>query len=149
MFYQALNRVKGWQTMRVTEAAQRVQKSAYPEAYQQWATSATVLAQALVGKAPGSLACARLAAPATRGSAAVASLGAGLRADWGDLPVVTSAGGVTVTSATAAAGWQYAHWLVAQGRRAGHRPGALHRPGVDGDQRRVVQGGRARRRGRR
>ena len=25
MFYQALNRVKGWQTMRVTEAAQRVQ----------------------------------------------------------------------------------------------------------------------------
>ena len=32
-FYTALLRVRGWEKMRVTEAAQRVQRSAYPEAY--------------------------------------------------------------------------------------------------------------------
>ena len=113
MFYTALNKVKGWQTMRVTEAAQRVQRSAYPEAYEQWATSAAVLAEAFVGKAPATLACARLDPPTTRGSAAATALSAGLKADWGDLPVTTSAGGLTVTPPTATVGWQYAHWLVA------------------------------------
>jgi hypothetical protein len=119
MFYTALNKVKGWQTMRVTEAAQRVQKSAYPEAYAQWETSATVLTQALMGKVPGALACARLNAPQTRGPAAATALGEGLRADWGDIQSVTSAGGLTVPVPTATVGWQYAHWLVANAARRG------------------------------
>jgi hypothetical protein len=118
-FYTALNKVKGWQSMRVTEAAQRVQRSAYPEAYEQWANNAAVLAEALVGNAPTSLTCERLGAPPTRGAAAVAALGAGMRADWGDVPAVPSAGGLTVTAASAAAGWQYAHWLVANAARRG------------------------------
>src|SRR5215475_8507177 len=119
MFYEALNKVKGWQTMRVTEAAQRVQRSAYPEAYEQWETSATVLAQALVGKAPGALACSRLKAPAMRGSAAATALGAGLVKDWGEVKAVTSPGGLTVPAATATAGWQFAHWLVANAAAQG------------------------------
>jgi hypothetical protein len=113
MFYQALTKIKGWQSMRVTEAAQRVQRSAYPEAYEQWATHAAVMTEALVGKAPTALTCERLKAPSTRGAAAVAALGAGLRADWGDVQAVPSAGGLSVTAASAAAGWQYAHWMVA------------------------------------
>jgi hypothetical protein len=112
-FYTALNKVKGWQSMRVTDAAQRVQRSAYPEAYEQWATHAAVLTDALVGKAPTSLTCERLGDPPTRGAPAVAALGAGLRADWGDVPAVASAGGLSVTAGSAATGWQYAHWLVA------------------------------------
>jgi len=119
MFYTALNKIKGWQNMRVTEAAQRVQRSAYPEAYDQWATSATVLTEAFVGKAPATLACARLDPPDTRGPAAATALSTGLKADWGDLQVVTSAGGLTVTPASAAAGWQYAHWLVAHSAARG------------------------------
>jgi hypothetical protein len=112
-FYTALNKVKGWQSMRITEAAQRVQKSAYPEAYDQWADDAAVLTEALVGQAPSALACARLDPPSVRGSAAVAALGAGLRADWGDLTTTASPGGLTVAASSETSGWMYAHWLVA------------------------------------
>jgi hypothetical protein len=112
-FYNALTKIKGWQTMRVTEAAQRVQHSAYPEAYEQWASQSAIVTAALVGRVPSALACERLDPPSTRGSAAVAALGAGLRADWGNVQTIASAGGLSVPVTAAATGWQYAHWLVA------------------------------------
>ena len=48
-FYNQLVKVRGWEEMRVTEAAQLVQRSAFPEAYQAWADEAQVLGDALVG----------------------------------------------------------------------------------------------------
>jgi hypothetical protein len=39
-FYDKLKTVPGWQTMPLTEAAQAVQISAYPEAYAKWTTAA-------------------------------------------------------------------------------------------------------------
>src|SRR4051794_32022458 len=56
-FYSALKRVKGWKSMRVTDAAQRVQRSAYPDAYERWADDAAVLTRALTGRATGAVAC--------------------------------------------------------------------------------------------
>src|SRR5690606_17546897 len=56
-FYDALVEVPGWETMRITDAAQAVQRSAHPEAYQKWADEAEVLTAALAGNAPGSLTC--------------------------------------------------------------------------------------------
>jgi len=47
-FYLALQRVSGWETMRVTVAAQRVQRSAYPNAYAQWEDDATSLAHEIL-----------------------------------------------------------------------------------------------------
>ena len=47
-FYKTLRKVDGWPEMRVTDAAQRVQRSAFPEAYQKWAGDAEVLATALL-----------------------------------------------------------------------------------------------------
>jgi hypothetical protein len=47
-FYQTLRKVDGWPEMRVTDAAQRVQISAFPEAYQKWAEDAELLATALL-----------------------------------------------------------------------------------------------------
>jgi hypothetical protein len=44
-FYLALTRVSGWESMAVTVAAQRVQRSAFPYAYAQWETDATFLVQ--------------------------------------------------------------------------------------------------------
>jgi hypothetical protein len=44
-FYLALNRVSGWESMAVTVAAQRVQRSAFPNAYAKWETDATSLVQ--------------------------------------------------------------------------------------------------------
>ena len=56
-FYTALKKVKGYQKMRVTDAAQRVQRSAYPNAYQKWADEAQILARALTGQAASAVTC--------------------------------------------------------------------------------------------
>jgi hypothetical protein len=49
-FYLALQRVPGWESMQVTVAAQRVQRSAYPNAYAKWETDATSLCQEILCK---------------------------------------------------------------------------------------------------
>ncbi|WP_200215412.1 C40 family peptidase, partial [Micromonospora coerulea] len=52
-FYQRLLRVPGWQQMPLTEAAQAVQRSAYPDAYGRWTHDAVTLVDSFTG-APGS-----------------------------------------------------------------------------------------------
>jgi hypothetical protein len=46
-FYEALLRVPGWQTMPLTEAAQTVQRSAYPDAYARHEARATAIVNAI------------------------------------------------------------------------------------------------------
>ncbi|MBM9507995.1 C40 family peptidase [Actinacidiphila acididurans] len=46
-FYEALENVPGWQSLSVGEAAQAVQKSAFPDAYAAWEPLATALQKAL------------------------------------------------------------------------------------------------------
>jgi hypothetical protein len=113
-FYAALKKVKGWERMRVTDAAQRVQRSAYPEAYQKWADDATVLTQALLGNATGAVACTVDDDPEIRGAAAAEALVNGLRLDWGRVETAapTELLGLSVPAANAQTGWRYAHWLV-------------------------------------
>ncbi|MFJ7997508.1 C40 family peptidase [Streptomyces sp. NPDC096310] len=52
-FYTALLRVSGWQQMTVTQAAQAVQRSGYPDAYAQWEPLATALQKAIAATFPG------------------------------------------------------------------------------------------------
>ena len=49
-FYTRLLQVPGWQNVALTDAAQAVQRSAYPDAYAQWEQSATVIVAALLGQ---------------------------------------------------------------------------------------------------
>lgn len=56
-FYDALVEVPGYTELPVTEAAQAVQRSAYPSAYADHEADARVLASALTGWSPGSLTC--------------------------------------------------------------------------------------------
>lgn len=56
-FYEKLNRISDWEDMRVTEAAQAVQISEFPELYDQWEEKSTVMASALRGSAEASLGC--------------------------------------------------------------------------------------------
>lgn len=51
-FYKALLKTDGWQQMKVTQAAQAVQKSGYPDAYAQWEDLATALQQAIAATFP-------------------------------------------------------------------------------------------------
>ncbi len=56
-FYDALVEVDGYEEMRITDAAQEVQRSGYPEAYQDHAADAQALASALTGYSPGRFTC--------------------------------------------------------------------------------------------
>ena len=56
-FYDVLMKVEGYEDMEVTDAAQTVQRSAYPEAYAQHETRSRAWASALTGNSPASLSC--------------------------------------------------------------------------------------------
>ncbi len=56
-FYDALVKIDGYQEMRITEAAQRVQRSGFPEAYQAHAAGARALASALTGYSEAKVSC--------------------------------------------------------------------------------------------
>jgi hypothetical protein len=136
-FYAALVKVRGWQAMDVADAAQAVQRSAYPDAYTQWSDTADTLARALAGEADGAVACTLPGDAAPHGPAAIDALTAGLRADWGDVGVVAGSGPteVSVRPADAVTGWRYAYWLVSHAEECGVeqvRVGALSWTATDG-----------------
>lgn len=56
-FYDALVEVEGYEQMRITEAAQEVQRSGFPEAYEEHAPGARALASALTGYSPARFSC--------------------------------------------------------------------------------------------
>ncbi len=56
-FYEELVKFKGWQTGDITEYAQKVQRSAYPDAYRKHETNARTLASVFTGHSPGGLTC--------------------------------------------------------------------------------------------
>jgi hypothetical protein len=56
-FYDALVKIDGYEQMRITEIAQKVQRSAYPEAYADHEQEGRIMASALSGHSPGGLGC--------------------------------------------------------------------------------------------
>jgi hypothetical protein len=56
-FYDELQKIHGYQTMRITEAAQKVQRSGYPEAYEDHAADGRALASALTGYSRAKFSC--------------------------------------------------------------------------------------------
>jgi hypothetical protein len=56
-FYDHLVAVPGWETGRLTDVAQTVQRSAFPEAYEQWGGMAEKLAAAQVSPLPDRIVC--------------------------------------------------------------------------------------------
>jgi hypothetical protein len=56
-FYRALAKVDGWETMSVTDAAQKVQISAAPDAYAKWEPEARVLARILTHEVSDTIEC--------------------------------------------------------------------------------------------
>ncbi|MEH1168166.1 hypothetical protein V6V47_22550 [Micromonospora sp. CPCC 205539] len=119
-FYTALKKVRGWEKMRITDAAQRVQRSAYPEAYQKWADDSEVLSRALLGDATSAVACTVGRTPVMRGAAAAAQLTRNLVLDWG-LKGTEPADqtGLAVVAGDQRDGWRYAHWLVSHAQDHG------------------------------
>jgi hypothetical protein len=146
-FYDALERVDGYESMPVTEAAQEVQRSGFPEAYAQHEADARVLASALTGNSPHAFSCS-LSSDVSGASDRLRASGLTRRADvvrrdllavFGDLSLGGFApGGVStghmegsahydgraidvfvrpVSPAHKILGWAIAHYLVAEAQR--------------------------------
>jgi hypothetical protein len=118
-FYDALAKVDGYQTMRITEAAQRVQRSGYPEAYEVHAEDARALASALTGYSPGGrFSCVVHSSTQRQTAAEVARL---LRKAYGGLDVARTGArqDLRIAVGTGEAGrrwgWSVAQFLVAHG----------------------------------
>lgn len=80
-FYDELVKVPNWQELSVTQAAQAVQRSAYPDLYAQWEPMATAYAAALTGSTHGQFSC-RLNHPGAASPSAEASgIATDLRSD--------------------------------------------------------------------
>jgi hypothetical protein len=103
--------------MRITEAAQKVQRSAYPEAYEPHAPDARAVASALTGYSPGGAFSCVVRAPDGHGTAAEAS--EALTKAYGDLDVARSGSRQDLTVTVAAGqdgnrkGWSIAQYLLA------------------------------------
>jgi hypothetical protein len=117
-FYDALVRVDGYNTLPVTVAAQRVQRSGYPTAYAVHEDDARALASALTGFSPAAFWC-HLAAPA-EGSAPPAAqravaLQRTLEPAFGQVRVTVGPGGtLRVAASSRPRGWSIASYLVAR-----------------------------------
>lgn len=95
-FYDALVKVPGYQSMRITEAAQQVQRSGFPEAYADHEQDARALASALTGETPGGAFTCTLNPQGEATSTTLNAVGLTKRADrvrqevleiFGDLPL--------------------------------------------------------------
>ncbi|GGI72439.1 hypothetical protein [Pseudarthrobacter scleromae] len=111
-FYDALVKVPGYESLEITDAAQRVQRSAYPTAYAQHEEMGRTFASGLTGQTPEAVRC-TLRAPGTGGD--TAALSAELSQAYG--PLGTAVEGETlVVDAGGSQAWSVAQWAVANAK---------------------------------
>lgn len=116
-FYDVLVQIPGYESMRITEAAQRVQRSGYPEAYEEHAPDARAVASAITGYSPGGTFTCVVREPKGRGTASAATTA--LTKAYGDLDIARTGSRqdftVTVSSDQGGnrQGWSIAAFLLA------------------------------------
>ncbi|WP_435202864.1 hypothetical protein [Janibacter sp. GS2] len=111
-FYDALVAVDGWTDMRITEIAQEVQRSGYPEAYADHEYQGRIIASTLSGHSPEGFVC-RLDDPTAQGRpdtfvAAVSEQTGQAATAEGQV--------VSVTAPDARRAWSVGAWSVAQAK---------------------------------
>ncbi|KAB8165127.1 heavy metal transporter [Streptomyces sp. 3MP-14] len=125
-FYDKLVEIPAYEELPLTEAAQEVQRSAFPDEYAKHEANATLLSGALTGRVPGALSCVTGNDPRAGDPA---ELERELAADFAGRATVEGSGAdsgmLTVTlaeaggEATSDPGWELAHWLVARAGQLG------------------------------
>jgi hypothetical protein len=113
-FYDELVKIKGYEQMRITEIAQKVQKSAYPEAYADHEQEGRLFASTLSGHSPGGLGC-RLNDPT---SSDASGLKAALKTELG-VGAAGSGRSMTVSAASERAAWSAGAYAVAKASQYG------------------------------
>ncbi|MGO4384196.1 hypothetical protein [Specibacter sp. RAF43] len=117
-FYNVLAEVSGYAQMSINDAAQLVQRSAYPYAYARHESVAKAFASALTGQSPEALSC-TLEAPARTGDPGQVTAAA--ETAFGELAVSAAPAGaeaaVVRIKVTEATGWAVAQWAVANAKQ--------------------------------
>ncbi len=117
-FYDGLVRVRNWESVRLTDAAQRVQRSGFPEAYQKHEPLAQQLSAAFSAPEPNRLTCSyEPTAPGGRLSQRTTAVAAVVERELG----ATTTERFGAVEVDPAAGWPAATWAVAQAERLGLR----------------------------
>ncbi len=114
-FYDHLVKVEGYEVRELTQVAQEVQRSGFPEAYAQHEEEATIIARAFTGSRPRTVQC-RLRAPGAISDTSV------IAADLNDVFGVNGVAGpgtVTVNTSSERGAAAIAAWGVANAARYG------------------------------
>ena len=118
-FYDALVKLKGYETADITEIAQEVQRSAHPELYRDHEGQGRVLASTLTGHSPAGLTC-RLDEPEEGATPAkAAQVKADLATQMGVTTATEADGVLTVTAPDLRVAWAVGHWAVARAAQYG------------------------------
>jgi hypothetical protein len=111
-FYDALVKVPDYETLDITDAAQRVQRSAYPSAYAQHEDMGRSFASGLSGQTPEAVQCTLRSSGSAGDAAAVA---AELSTAYGALDASVE-GQTVVVNASGSQAWSVAQWAVANAK---------------------------------
>jgi hypothetical protein len=115
VFYDALVKVGGYESMVITEVAQKVQKSAYPDAYADHEQEGRTLASTLRGQTPAGFVC--QLRPATTVSSA-ATVAADLDAQLG-VKATVDGSTLTISAPSDQLAWAAGQWGVARAEAYG------------------------------
>lgn len=132
-FFDALVAIPGYSRLPLTVAAQRVQKSAYPQAYAKHEPDAALLTLTLSGRKGGALACTVHPKGGAAGPGDAAAVRDQLNREFAAKATTAGRTGVRVSPAEAGSetsrvqhGWAVAQWAVAQADVLGVRRVAYH-----------------------
>ncbi|MCQ1999355.1 hypothetical protein [Arthrobacter zhaoxinii] len=114
-FYNGLEQVPGYLDLPITEAAQTVQRSAFPDAYAKHEGPARAFASALTGQTPAALSCTLHTPTATADPAQSA---AAVEEIYGPLNG-SVLGPLYLADVEGAYGWSVAQWFVANAKSLG------------------------------
>jgi hypothetical protein len=111
-FYNGLIKIPGYETMEITQAAQQVQRSAFPRAYAQHENMGRAFASALTGHSESALTCELRMPEAAGDPAAVVEE---LTTAFGTQPATVQGRSVHLDM-TGTQAWAIAHWAVANAK---------------------------------
>ena len=108
-FYDALVKIKNWESADINDVAQKVQFSGHPEAYRDHEADARVLASALTGQSAAGFSC--LDRSGTPGDAE--EFRTSLQRTFGNIDDSADGSVITIRAGSGRRAWAYAHFAVA------------------------------------
>jgi hypothetical protein len=114
-FYDALIKIDNWEYGDITEVAQQIQRSSYPDAYRDHEADARVLASALTGHSPAGFSCLEREGNPAKASALVSSI----EKTFGTIDDETRGKVIGIDAGNSTLAWAYASHALANSKRYG------------------------------